>query len=49
MVADGNDEHSPGFKYRHTNRPAGWVDGKTAFGTPPQAQVKLDPSVDRSA
>ena len=33
----------------HADRPAGWVDGETAFGTPLQAQIKLDPSVDLAA
>ena len=42
-----DDEHAPaGPEYRHADGPADWVDGETAFGTPPQAQIKLDPSVD---
>ena len=42
-----DDEHAPaGPEYRHTDRPAGWVEGETTFGTPPQTQIKLDPSVD---
>jgi hypothetical protein len=33
----------------HANRPAGCLEDKTAFRAPPQAQIKLDPSVDVAA
>jgi hypothetical protein len=44
------DEHAPaGAEYRHANRPAGCLEDETAFRAPPQAQIKLDPSVDVAA
>src|SRR5262245_52215606 len=40
------DKHAPArSEYRHADRPAGCLEGETAFGTPPQAQIKLDASV----
>jgi hypothetical protein len=36
-------------EHRHANRSARRLNGKTAFRTPPHAQIKFDPSVDLTA
>jgi hypothetical protein len=44
------DKNAPtGSEHRHANRSAAWLEDRTAFGTPPQAQVKLDPGIDLAA
>ena len=45
-----NDEHTPTRpENRHADRPASRIERETAFGAPPQAQIKLDPGVDLAA
>jgi hypothetical protein len=34
---------------RHADRPAGRINGNTAFRIPPHAQIKFDPSIDLAA
>jgi hypothetical protein len=36
-------------EYRHADRPAVRINGKTAFGTLPHVQIKFDPNIDLAA
>jgi hypothetical protein len=45
-----DNEDTPAWsEYRHADRPACRINRKTAFGTPPHAQIKFDPSIDLAA
>jgi hypothetical protein len=45
-----DDEDTPArSEYRHADRPAGRINGNTAFRAPSHAQIEFDPSIDLAA
>jgi hypothetical protein len=44
-----NEDTPARTEHRHADRPAGRINGKTAFSTLPHAQIEFDPSIDLAA